>query len=42
MMNILGGSLLENEQNGDPVIMRDTEQYSHESLTDDERKSSVA
>ena len=37
-LNILTGSLLENEQDGDPVMMRDEEQLSDEGLTDDEWK----
>ena len=35
ILNILSGSLLENEQEGEPVIMLDGEQFSDEGLTDD-------
>ena len=35
-LNILTGSLLENKEDEDPVIMRDEEQNLHESVTEDE------
>ena len=39
IVNILSGSLLENERNEDPVILRDASQFSSECLTDDECES---
>ena len=36
MQNILNGSLLDNEQDGEPVILQDEEQFPDEGLTDDE------
>ena len=38
IVNILTGSILENEQDGEPVIVRDTEPFSDEGLTDGEWK----
>ena len=41
MLNILIGSLLENEQDGEPVIVHDDETFSCECLTDGEWCSST-
>ena len=39
ILNILTGSLLGNEQNGEQVILREEEQFSDEGLTDGEWKN---
>ena len=37
--DILNGSVLQHEQEGEPVITRDEEQFSDDGLTDDEWKN---
>ena len=36
ILNILTGNLLDNEQDGEPALMRDEEQFSDEGLSDGE------
>ena len=39
ILNILTGSLLQNEQGGEPAVVRDEERFSGECLTDGEWKN---